>query len=1104
MWSKIRRVSLRTKIITWSFVPTAIILLAVALVTFIAYQQVTETLVIARDQEVTRLSASQLATELAEHTDILTALARTADISHYNPAVQQAALKQASNRLVVFDGGVVILDPFGTVAAAEPERPEVLGQDWSDHNYFRQMLRSPGPVFSDIMTDGPQGAEVIALAVPIIGGQGEFVGTMVGMFRLGTTAVSAFYGDVVKLRIGESGSTYLVDSNGRVIYHSSDIDRIGQDLSKQAAVQRVLDGQGGAIRTQDLDGQNIVAGFSPVPGTPWGLVTEESWAALTSGSRGYQRFLILLLVLGVVVPAMVVTVGVRRITQPIAELIGAAQEVAGGNFGQTIRAKTGDEIEELAEQFNLMAAQLQESYANLEQKVADRTRELSTLLEVSRNVASILELEPLLGLILDQLKSVVDYNGASILTLDGEVLKVLAYRGPIPLGEVFQLQFPLEEAGANREVIQRGEPVFIPDVWGGAPLARAFQEAAGDELRTTFGYIRSWMGVPLIVKDQVVGMLSLDHNQPNYYMRQQAELALAFAAQAAVAIDNARLYAETRRRADEIQTLYNVQQAITSPLEWDEVLQLIADEARRLTSTRFSMVLLLNGDDVRLSTFSGQPIPGLSVGFRMPTDQSAVGASIRSGQAVLVTDVDNDPRANPEASQLTGAKSLLVVPLLTESQPIGAILVADKSVGALGPDDERVLSMLASGAVIQLENARLYQEEQIQRYDAEQRRQVAEGLRDILTILNSTRPLGEILESIVAQAGRLLGADAGVIYRLEVDQQLIKVEAASGMPPEFLALESLPVVASGPNQAILNRHPFAVPDLAVHLAAVNADGSGLPSQMQAWLEVVSREFGAYLAVPLIIKDEVYGAISLYYSAPREFSDEEIGLAVTFADQAALAIENARLYERAQQVATVEERQRLARELHDAVTQTLFSASLIAEVLPRLWERNEEQGRQRLDELRQLTRGALAEMRTLLLELRPAALVDAEVGDLLRQLAESITGRARVPVTLEIEGKCVLPPEVKVALYRIAQEALNNIAKHSGASQATVSVHGEPQRVKLRISDDGRGFDPGYVPPDHLGLGIMRERAEAVGANLRIESQPGQGTQVEVIWTETQK
>jgi signal transduction histidine kinase len=446
----------------------------------------------------------------------------------------------------------------------------------------------------------------------------------------------------------------------------------------------------------------------------------------------------------------------------------------------------------------------------------------------------------------------------------------------------------------------------------------------------------------------------------------------------------------------------------------------------------------------------------------------------------------------------------LVVPLLTDSQPMGAILVADKSVGSLGPDDERVLTMLASGAVIQLENVRLYQEEQAQRHDAEQRRQVAEGLRDILTILNSTRPLNEILESIVAQAGRLLNADAGVIYRLEVGQQLIAVEAASGMPPEFLTLESLPLVASGPNQAILKRQPFAVPDLAAHLAAANVDDSSLLPQIQAGIEVVSREFGAYLAVPLIIKDEVYGAISLYYCAPREFSDEEIGLVVTFADQAALAIENARLYERAQQVATVEERQRLARELHDAVTQTLFSASLIAEVLPRLWERNQEQGRQRLEELRQLTRGALAEMRTLLLELRPATLVDAELGDLLRQLAESITGRARVPVTLKVEGKCALPPEVKVAVYRIAQEALNNVAKHSGASHATVSLHGEPQSVKLRISDDGRGFDPSYVPPDHLGLGIMRERAEAVGATLRIESQPGQGTQVEVAWANSQK
>lgn len=144
------------------------------------------------------------------------------------------------------------------------------------------------------------------------------------------------------------------------------------------------------------------------------------------------------------------------------------------------------------------------------------------------------------------------------------------------------------------------------------------------------------------------------------------------------------------------------------------------------------------------------------------------------------------------------------------------------------------------------------------------------------------------------------------------------------------------------------------------------------------------------------------------------------------------------------------------------------------------------------------------MRTLLLELRPSALADTALDDLLRQLAESITGRARVPVTVTVEGQCSLPAEVKVALYRIAQEALNNVAKHAGASRATVSLRCGPGRVELHVRDDGRGFAPGGIPPESLGLGIMRDRAKAVGAALEIESQLDQGTRVMVIWTEVDK
>lgn len=200
-------------------------------------------------------------------------------------------------------------------------------------------------------------------------------------------------------------------------------------------------------------------------------------------------------------------------------------------------------------------------------------------------------------------------------------------------------------------------------------------------------------------------------------------------------------------------------------------------------------------------------------------------------------------------------------------------------------------------------------------------------------------------------------------------------------------------------------------------------------------------------------------------------------------------------------AAIQERTRLARDLHDAVSQTLFSSSLIAEVLPRLWERDPLEGRKRLEEIRQLTRGALAEMRTLLLELRPAALVDAEMGDLLRQLAESITGRARIPVSVEVIGHCELTPEIKVALYRIAQESLNNVAKHSEASQAKVSLNCHLKGIKLIISDNGKGFYMKDLRAESLGLNIMHERAQAIDAQLDIESQPAEGTRVIVLWGE---
>jgi signal transduction histidine kinase len=208
-----------------------------------------------------------------------------------------------------------------------------------------------------------------------------------------------------------------------------------------------------------------------------------------------------------------------------------------------------------------------------------------------------------------------------------------------------------------------------------------------------------------------------------------------------------------------------------------------------------------------------------------------------------------------------------------------------------------------------------------------------------------------------------------------------------------------------------------------------------------------------------------------------------------------------LAEKAAVEAVAADRTRLARDLHDAVTQTLFSASLTAEVLPDLWEMDVDEAKKSTEELRQLTRGALAEMRTLLLELRPATLTQTRLGDLIKQLCEAFIGRSRLPIKLTIEGDCTLPPEVQVAVYRIAQESLNNVFKYARATQVDVNLFVSSKTVHFETCDNGIGFDMSTSKPTSLGMRIMRERAEAICADLQITSTLGSGTCVSITWNE---
>jgi signal transduction histidine kinase len=251
-------------------------------------------------------------------------------------------------------------------------------------------------------------------------------------------------------------------------------------------------------------------------------------------------------------------------------------------------------------------------------------------------------------------------------------------------------------------------------------------------------------------------------------------------------------------------------------------------------------------------------------------------------------------------------------------------------------------------------------------------------------------------------------------------------------------------------------------------------------------------------VPLVVRGQIIGILSVAASAPGRFDARDAVLALGIARQAAVAIENARLHERARQAAILEERQRLARELHDSVTQSLYGISLYAEAAGRaLADGETEPAAANVREISETTREALGETRLLLFELRPPLLEEQGLGAALRTRLQAVEARAGLEVKFDCQGHTRLAPDREVELFRLSQEALNNVLKHAHAHRVQVNLDLESNPVVLDVADDGVGFDPTLHGAGGLGVPGMRERAERLGGTLRIESAPGNGTRVHV-------
>jgi signal transduction histidine kinase len=235
-------------------------------------------------------------------------------------------------------------------------------------------------------------------------------------------------------------------------------------------------------------------------------------------------------------------------------------------------------------------------------------------------------------------------------------------------------------------------------------------------------------------------------------------------------------------------------------------------------------------------------------------------------------------------------------------------------------------------------------------------------------------------------------------------------------------------------------------------------------------------------------------LNLWSLAPGSFDSRKADLAMAVANQAAVAIENARLYEQASSVAALEERQRLARELHDSVSQALYGIALGAQTARQLLD-EDARAVAPVDYVLSLAEAGLAEMRALIFELRPESLESEGLVAALEKQAAAARARYSLDLVATLPAEPDAPLVVKEALYRIAQEALHNVVKHARPGHVHLRLDARPSELRLEVADDGVGFEVDGEFPGHLGLRSMRERAEAVRGSLTIESQPGLGSRV---------